>query len=51
MDKITRIFTTLLYFISTFCIGSGYKLEAIYFVLSAIYMSLGLLIDKKQWIR
>lgn len=47
MEKITRIFTILLYGISAFCIGAGYELKAIYFVLSAIYMSLGLLIDKK----
>jgi hypothetical protein len=47
MDKITRIITILLYGVSAFCIGAGYKLQAIYFVLSAIYMSLGLLIDKK----
>ncbi len=47
MDKIPRIFVILLYGISAFCIGAGYELKAIYFVLSAIYMSLGLLIDKK----
>jgi hypothetical protein len=47
MDKIPRVFAILLYGISAFCIGAGYELKAIYFVLSAIYMSLGILTDKK----
>lgn len=47
MEKIPRVFAILLYGISAFCIGAGYELQAIYFVLSAIYFSLGVLIDKK----
>lgn len=47
MDKIGRFIAIILFGASSFCMGAGYKLEAIYLVLSAIYMSLGILIDKK----
>lgn len=47
MDKITRLMAMLLFAVATFNLCKGNLQEAIYFVLSAIYINLGVLIDKK----